>query len=128
MGYAGSYVLETAIEPGMGVVQGATENSVRVATAGDFIGVYPYEAGKLKKKEKDHIGILMEGEPVKVLVSGVVHAGKYAVLSGVAANAGTFLECPNTAGVYDVCGVFLQSGKSDEYVLMLPRRSTHVVK
>lgn len=128
MGYAGSYVLESAIEPGMGVVQGSTENTVRVAVSGDFIGVYPYEAGKLKKKEKDHIGILMNGEPAKVLVSGEVHAGKYAVLSTVAADAGTFVECPNTAGVYAVCGVFLQSGKSGDYVEMLPGRCTHIVE
>jgi len=127
MDYSRSYKAETDVNVGLGVVAGTKENQVKVAGSGDFIGIYPFENGKLNRKANEHIGIVVSGGPYKVLVSSIVHAGKKAVLNSVAEKEGTFKECPTVAGTYDICGMFLENGAVDEYVEMVVERYTHVV-
>jgi|GEM_PF-1234511 len=127
MDYSRSYKCETDINVGSGVVAGTKDNQVKIAASGDFIGVYPFENGKLNRKANEHIGIVVSGGPFKVLVSGVVNAGKKAVLNSVVGKEGTFKECPTVAGTYSICGMFLENGAIDEYVEMIVERSTHVV-
>jgi len=111
------YKAESAISPGTGVVQGTAEDKVKAPGAdgaGDFIGVYPFEANAAKA-EGDEIGVALTGV-VQVLAGDTVHAGKKAALKADA--SGAFVE----AGSGAVCGLFLQSGSAGEYVEMLVER------
>ncbi|GAB6392510.1 MAG: hypothetical protein MdMp014T_1883 [Treponematales bacterium] len=85
------YKAESAISPGTGVVQGTAENQVKAPGAngaGDFIGVYPFEANAAKA-EGDEIGVALTGV-VQVLAGDTVHAGKKAALKADA--SGAFVE------------------------------------
>jgi hypothetical protein len=71
------YVAEGAINPGTAVVQGSADNTVKAPGAngaGDFIGVYPYEANE-PKAAGDPVGIVLHGV-VTALAGGTVAAGK----------------------------------------------------
>lgn len=117
------YIVEGEIQPGTGVVQGTTENQVRApgpGGVGNFIGVYPSE-GQLKKEDGEHAGIVIHGS-CPVLAGGSVTAGKKAVLKSD--TSGSFVNCPDTAGVYSTCGLFLQNGEDGEYVDMLVERNS----
>jgi hypothetical protein len=117
------YRTETAINPGAGVVQGSEENKVRCPDtdgSGDFIGVYAFEANAPREADEE-VGIAITGV-AQVLAGGDVNAGKKAVLKGDA--SGAFVELLETAGQYAVCGMFLQSGSTDEYVDMLIERGS----
>ncbi len=118
-----SYLAETIINPGCGVVQGSAENKVKApgsGGSGDFIGVYPFEANEAKAAGES-VGIALSGV-VKVLAGGTVTAGKKAVLA--ADTSGTFINCPTDAGRYETCGTFLQSGMIGEYVDMIVERGS----
>ena len=121
------YIAETAIKAGTGVVQGAKENGVKTPAAGgsgDFIGVFAYDPHISGREEGEHIGVTLTGV-VKVRAGGNVTAGKRAVLE--ADDSGTFIDLPEAAGVYSVCGTFLQSGEADEYVEMIVERGSVTV-
>ena len=121
------YTAETNINAGTGVVQGGRENAVKKPAAdgsGDFIGVFAYEPHIPGREAGEHIGITLAGV-VKVRAGGNVTAGKRAVLK--ADGSGTFTDLPSDAGVYSVCGTFLQSGEADEYVEMLVERGSVTV-
>jgi hypothetical protein len=112
------YTAASTINPGCAVVQADSDNQVKAPEgdgAGDFIGVYPYEANAAKE-EGDPIGIVLHGV-VKVLAGGTVAAGKRAVLKGDA--SGSLVVLPEAAGVYQTAGVFLEGGSAGEYVDML---------
>jgi hypothetical protein len=111
------YIAESAINPGCAVVQGSADNKVKAPGedgAGDFIGVYPWEANEAKDAG-DPVGIILHGV-VKVLTGGVVHAGKKAHLQSD--TSGTFVELPNVEGQYNTTGIFLESGSAGDYVDM----------
>lgn len=117
------YRTETAVNPGAGVVQGSAENTVKApgaGGAGNFIGVYAFEANA-PKEAGDEVGIVLSGV-AQVLAGGAVNAGKKAVLKGDA--SGSFVELPGAAGVYATCGTFLQSGSAGEYVDMVVERGS----
>jgi hypothetical protein len=112
------YIVEGEIQPGTGVVQGTNENQVKAPGengAGKFIGVYPCES-QLKKENGEHAGIVIQG-PCPVLAGGSVTAGSFSVLKDD--TSGAFVDCPDTEGVYQTCGIFLQNGEEGEYVDML---------
>jgi hypothetical protein len=122
------YIAETDIGAGTGVVQGEKENAVKKPAAngsGDFIGVFSYDPHIPGREAGEHIGIALSGV-VKVRAGGNVTAGKRAVLKTDA--SGTFIDLPSAAGVYPVCGTFLQSGEADEYVEMIIERGSVTVE
>lgn len=121
--YIRSYKAETKITPGFGVVAGADEKSVKIG-AGDFIGAYGFENGKVDKDINEHAGIQINGL-VKVLLGAAGTAGKKAVLR--TANDGTFANCPTATGNYQTVGLFLESGVAGEYVDMFIERNNVVV-
>jgi hypothetical protein len=117
------YVAESAISPGTAVVQGSEDNTVKApgaSGAGDFIGVYPYEANEAKAAG-DPVGIALHGV-VKVQAGGTVAAGKKAILK--ADTSGTFIVLPATAARYDTVGTFLEGGSSGDYVDMIVERGS----
>jgi hypothetical protein len=117
------YISESAIKPGAGVVQGSAENKVKAPGAngaGDFIGVYPFEANE-PKEAGDEIAVALDGV-VQVVAGGTVNAGKKAKLKGD--TSGAFIEVPASAGTYAACGMFLQSGSTGEYVDMIIERGS----
>jgi hypothetical protein len=117
------YFAENCIKPGTGVVQGSEENKVAAPDgegAGDFIGVYAFEANE-PKKSGETVGIAISGV-VKVRSGGTVSAGKKAILK--ADDSGTFIQMGDAPGIYSTCGTFLQSGVEDEYVDMIVERTS----
>jgi hypothetical protein len=111
------YTAESTIKPGTAVVQGSADNKVKApgdAGAGDFIGVYPWEANEARTAG-DPVGIVLHGV-VKVLAGGAVHAGKKAHLQSD--TSGSFVELTNAAGRYNTTGIFLESGSAGDYVDM----------
>ncbi|MDR1587300.1 MAG: hypothetical protein LBS57_07595 [Treponema sp.] len=117
------YVAEGAINPGTGVVQGSADNAVKApgaSGAGDFIGVYPYEANEAKAAG-DPVGIVLHGV-VKVLAGGTVVAGKKAILK--TDTSGSFLVLPASAGRYSTVGTFLEGGSAGDYVDMIVERGS----
>ena len=122
-----AYTAETDINAGTGVVQGGSDNKVKRPAAdgsGDFIGVSAYDPHIPGKEAGEHIGITLAGV-VKARAGGNVTAGKRAVLK--ADGSGTFIDLPGAAGMYSVCGTFLQTGGADEYVEMLVERGSVTV-
>jgi hypothetical protein len=122
------YIAETDISAGTGVVQGAKENAVKKPAgngSGDFIGVFAYDPHIPGREAGEHIGIALSGV-VKVRAGGNVTAGKRAVFKADA--SGTFIDLPSAAGVYPVCGTFLQSGEADEYIEMIIERGSVTVE
>jgi hypothetical protein len=120
------YITETAIKPGTGVVQGSAENKVKSPAAngaGDFIGVYPFEANE-PKEAGDEIAVALTGV-VQVVAGATVNAGKKAMLK--ADTSGAFIEVPVSTGTYAACGTFLQSGSAGEYVDMIVGRGSETV-
>jgi hypothetical protein len=120
------YVAEGAINPGCAVVQGGADNKVKApggGGAGDFIGVYPYEANE-PKAAGDPVGIVLHGV-VKVLAGGTVAAGKKAILKADA--SGTFVVLPEDEGEYGTVGLFLEGGSSGDYVDMIVERGSATV-
>jgi hypothetical protein len=120
------YITETAILPGTGVVQGSAEGKVKtpgVGGAGDFIGVFAWEANEQKEAGAE-VGVAVTGI-VKVLAGGTVNAGKRAVLKSD--TTGAFVEVGSTAGQYATCGTFLQSGVAGDYVDMIVERGSVTV-
>ena len=117
------YTAESILKPGCAVVQGSADNKVRApgaAGAGDFIGVYPWEANEAKDAG-DPVGIVLHGV-VKVLAGGNVEAGKKAVLK--ADTSGSFVELPSSEGQYNTVGTFLGGGSAGEYVDMIVERGS----
>ena len=122
------YIAESVIHAGTGVVQGTKENAVSLPEddgSGDFIGVFAYDPHIPSREAGEHIGITLSGV-VKVRAGGNVRAGKKAVLK--VDDSGTFIDLPSAAGVYSVCGLFLQSGEEDEYVEMLIERGSAIIE
>ena len=120
------YVAESAINPGTAVVLGSADNTVKAPGAegaGDFIGVYPYEANEAKA-EGDPVGIVLHGV-VKVLAGGTVAAGKKAVLKADA--SGSFVVLPETEGQYNTVGTFLEGGAAGDYVDMIVERGSATI-
>jgi len=121
-----AYVAESAIKPGTAVVQGSADNKVKAPTsngAGDFIGVYPFEANETKAVNEE-IGIVLHGV-VKAVVGGTVAAGKKAILKSDA--SGSLVVLPSTAGAYSIVGTFLEGGSAGEYVDVLIERGNITV-
>jgi hypothetical protein len=117
------YIAESEIKPGCAVVQGSADNKVKApgeAGAGDFIGVYPWEANEAKSAG-DPVGIVLHGV-VKVLAGGTVEAGKKAVLKAGA--SGSFEVLPDAPGRYNTAGMFLEGGSAGEYVDMIVERGS----
>jgi hypothetical protein len=117
------YVAEGAISPGTAVVQGSADNTVKAPGAngaGDFIGVYPYEANE-PKAAGDPVGIVLHGV-VKVLAGGTVAAGKKAILK--ADTSGSFVVLPAADGLYSTAGTFLEGGSAGDYVDMIVERGS----
>jgi hypothetical protein len=117
------YVAEGAIKPGTAVVQGSADNKVKAPGAngaGDFIGVYPWEANEAKDAG-DPVGIALHGV-VKVLAGGNVAAGKKAVLK--ADTSGSFEVLPGDEGNYNTVGLFLEGGSAGDYVDMIVERGS----
>ena len=117
------YIAEGAIKPGCAVVQGSADNKVKspgAAGAGDFIGVYPWEANEAKDSG-DPVGIVLHGV-VKVLTGGTVAAGKKAVLK--ADSSGSFVVLPSGDGQYNTVGTFLEGGSAGQYVDMIVERGS----
>jgi len=115
------YVAESVIKPGCAVVQGSADNKVKAPGnngAGDFIGLYAYEANE-EKKEGDAVGIVLHGV-AKALAGGTVAAGKKAILKADA--SGSLVVLPSTAGDYNIVGTFLEGGSSGDYVDVLIER------
>ena len=112
------YIAESAVKPGCAVVQGSADNKVKAPGAngaGDFIGIYPFEANE-EKKADDAIGIVLHGV-AKVLAGGTVTAGKLAILKSD--TSGSLVVLPEAAGKYRTVGLFLEGGSAGEYVDML---------
>jgi hypothetical protein len=117
------YIAEGTIKPGCAVVQGSADNKVKApgeAGAGDFIGVYPWEANEAKQVG-DPVGILLHGV-AKVLAGGTVAAGKKAVLK--ADTSGAFEVLPDAEGRHNTVGMFLEGGSAGEYVDMIVERGS----
>jgi hypothetical protein len=115
------YVTESVIQPGTAVVQGSADNKVKAPGsdgAGDFIGLYPYEANEAKTANES-IGIVLHGV-AKALAGGTVAAGKKAILKADA--SGSLVVLPSTAGNYNTVGTFLEGGSSGDYVDVLIER------
>jgi len=107
-------------------VQGSADNKVKAPDgmgAGDFIGIYPYEANE-KKAVGEEIGIALHGV-AKALAGGNVSAGKTAVLKGDA--SGSLVAMPLAAGQYATVGTFLEGGSAGEYVDVLIARGSATV-
>jgi hypothetical protein len=116
-----AYIAETVIRPGSAVVQGSADNKVKTpgdGGAGDFIGVYSYEANEVRVAGEP-VGIVLHGV-AKVLAGGTVVAGKQAVLKADA--SGAVVVLPEDEGQYRTVGTFLESGSVGEYVAMLVER------
>jgi hypothetical protein len=117
------YIVEGAIKPGCAVVQGSADNKVKApgaAGAGDFIGVYPFEANEAKGAG-DPVGIVLHGV-VKVLAGGNVEAGKKAALN--ADSSGAFIVAPVSEGQHNTVGMFLEGGSAGQYVDMIVERGS----
>ena len=117
------YIAEGAIKPGTAVVQGNADNTVKApgaAGAGDFIGVYPWEANEAKS-DGDPVGIVLHGV-VKVLAGGTVAAGKKAVLK--ADTSGSFIVLPDADGQYSTVGTFLEGAAAGGYVDLIVERGS----
>jgi hypothetical protein len=115
------YIAESVINPGCAVVQGSADNKVKAPGAdgaGDFIGLYPFEANE-KKAVNEEIGIVLHGV-AKAVAGGTVAAGKKAVLKPDA--SGTLVVLPATAGSYNTVGTFLEGGSAGDYVDVLIER------
>jgi hypothetical protein len=120
------YIAGSAIKPGTAVVQGSADNKVQspgANGAGDFIGLYPFEANEEKAKD-DAVGIVLHGV-AKALAGGTVAAGKKAILK--ADVSGSFVVLPETAGKYSTVGTFLESGSAGDYVDVLIERGNVTV-
>ena len=120
------YVAESAIKPGCAVVQGSADNKVKAPGnngAGDFIGLYAYEANE-EKKADEAIGIVLHGV-AKALAGGTVAAGKKAILK--ADTSGSLVVLPDTAGKYSIVGTFLEGGSAGDYVDVLIERGNITV-
>jgi len=110
-----AYRVESAIKPGTAVVQGSTDNQVKApghGGAGDFIGVYSFEANETKNAG-DSAGIVLHGL-AKAVAGGTVSAGKKAVLKNDV--SGSLIELPQAAGSYKIVGMFLESGSAGDYL------------
>jgi hypothetical protein len=117
------YVAESAIKPGCAVAQGSADNKVKAPGsdgAGDFIGVYPWEANEARDAG-DPVGIVLHGV-AKVLAGGTVAAGKKAVLK--ADDSGAFEVLPDAEGRHNTVGLFLESGSAGDYVDMIVERGS----
>jgi len=115
------YVAESVIQPGTAVVQGSADNKVKAPGengAGDFIGLYPYEANEAKTATES-TGIVLHGV-AKALAGGTVAAGKKAILK--ADTSGSLVVLPSTAGNYNTVGTFLEGGSAGDYVDVLIER------
>jgi hypothetical protein len=120
------YVAESVIKPGYAVVQGSADNKVKAPGnngAGDFIGLYAYEANE-EKKANETIGIVLHGV-AKALAGGTVAAGKKAILK--ADTSGSLVVLPDTAGKYNIVGTFLEGGSAGDYVDVLIERGNITV-
>ncbi|MDR0710358.1 MAG: hypothetical protein LBF77_09860 [Spirochaetaceae bacterium] len=118
-----SYITESAILPGCGVVQGSADNKVKAPGSGgigDFIGVFAWEANE-PKAVGDEVGIALAGV-VKVVAGGNVSAGKRAVLKSD--TSGSFVDLGTADGQYATCGTFLESGGAGELVDMVIERGS----
>lgn len=113
----------TALVKGVGVffsttTAGALEISVAIANS-KCIGVYQGEAVTGDGVKKYEVALLTAGGSVRVKASGTCTAGEYAI-----AGTGGFEN--QTAGggtvVKHVCGVFLESGVTSDFVEMTPIR------
>jgi hypothetical protein len=117
------YIAESEIKPGCAVVQGSADNKIKAPAsdgAGDFIGLYPFEANE-KKVVNEEIGIVLHGV-AKALAGGTVAAGKKAILKNDA--SGSLVVLPTTAGNYSTVGTFLEGGSAGDYVDVLIERGT----
>ena len=117
------YIAESAIKPGTAVVQGSADNKVKAPGndgAGDFIGLYPFEANETKTANEE-IGIVLHGV-AKAVAGGTVAAGKPAILKADA--SGSLILLPEEAGQYDTVGIFLEGGSAGEYVDVLIQRGS----
>jgi hypothetical protein len=117
------YITESVIKPGCAVVQGSADNKVKAPGAdgaGDFIGLYAYEANE-EKKEGEAIGIVLHGV-AKAVAGGTVAAGKKAILK--ADTSGSLVVLPTAAGNYSIVGTFLEGGSSGDYVDVLIERGS----
>jgi len=115
------YIAESVIKPGCAVVQGSADNKVKAPGtdgAGDFIGLYPFEANE-PKSANEEIGIVLHGV-AKAVAGGTVTAGKKAIMK--ADSSGSLVVLPSTAGNYNTVGTFLESGSSGDYVDVLIER------
>lgn len=114
------YIAESAIKPGTAVVQGSADNKVKAPdeNAGNFIGVYPFEANEPKAVD-DRVGIALTGV-VKVRAGATVAAGSKAVMD----EDGFLVNAPTDPGQYATCGTFLESGDVDEYIDMIVERGS----
>ena len=116
------YITETEIKAGTGVVQGSGERKVKApgaGGAGDFIGVYAWDANEAKAAGEE-VGIELS-DVVKVVAGGDVTAGKKAVLKD---ESGVFVDMPEIDGPISTCGTFLQSGVAGEIVEMIVERGS----
>ena len=121
-----AYIAESAVTPGCAVVQGSADNKVKAPAnngAGDFIGVFSWEANEAKVAG-DEIGIVLHGL-AKVAAGGNVAAGKPGILKGDA--SGTIVALPATAGNYKTVGIFLEGGSTGEYVDFFVERGSVTV-
>jgi len=120
------YIAESVIKPGHAVVQGSADNKVKAPSnngAGDFIGVYSFEANEAKTVGEE-IGIVLHGV-AKAVVGGTVAAGKKAILKSD--DSGSLVVLPTTAGNYNTVGTFLEGGSSGDYVDVLIERGNVTV-
>jgi len=116
-----AYIAESVINPGCAVVQGTADNKVKAPGdngAGDFIGLYPFEANEAKTANEE-IGIVLHGV-AKALAGGTVAAGKKAILKKD--TSGSLEVLPSTAGDYKTVGIFLEGGSAGDYVDVLIER------
>jgi len=121
------YNTETVVSPGTGVVQGSAENTVRspdVDGSGDYLGVYEWDPHYVDHAAGERVGVVLSGL-VKVKAGDAVSAGKRATLAADA--SGAFVDLPEAAGTYRVCGTFLQSGQAGEFVDMIVERGSVTV-
>jgi len=118
------YIAESAIKPGCAVVQGSADNKVKVPGAngaGDFIGLYPFEANE-EKNANENVGVILHGVG-KALAGGNVAAGKKAIMK----ESGSLVVLPEAAGKYNTVGTFLESGSIGDYVDVLVERGNITV-
>ncbi|GHV90835.1 hypothetical protein AGMMS50268_13380 [Spirochaetia bacterium] len=116
------YIAESVIQPGTAVVQGTADNQVKSGgSAGNFIGVYPFEANEAKAAG-DRVGIALTGVE-KVRAGATVTAGRKAVMD----EDGFLVNAPAAPGQYVTCGTFLESGDVDEYIDMIVERGSFTI-